>query len=183
MQIIGIDLAGSEKNDTGFCVLVGDGASKRVKTEVLKTDKDILLQCALLKPDIIAIDAPLTPARNAFMRPADEELKEYGTLPQSLRGMTYLVQRGIELGNKLKKDYKVIEVFNTATAKILGFHEKKDIEMQKRLARMVDGDLKDRILSRDELDSISSAFTGFLHLQGKTTEIGDDEGRIVIPKV
>lgn len=182
-RVVGIDLAGSEKNDTGFCVLVGDGSSKRVKTKVLKNDRDIKLQCDLLKPELIAIDAPLTPARNAYMRAADEELKEYGALPQNLRGMTYLVERGIRLGNLLKKEYNVIEVFNTATAKILGFYEKEDIGMQKKLAKLVEGDLKDRILTRDELDSISAALTAFLYAQGKTVEVGDDEGRIVIPKV
>ena len=117
------------------------------------------------------------------MRLADEELKQYGALPQNLRGMTYLVERGIRLGNVLKEKYKVIEVFNTATAKILGFYEKKDSDMQKKLAGLVNGDLKERMLERDELDSISAAFTGFLYTQGKTEEVGDEEGKIVIPKV
>jgi len=183
MKVVGIDLAGSEKNDTGFCVLVSDGSSKKVRINLLKNDRDIKLQCDLIKPELIAIDAPLTPARNAYMRKADEELKEYGALPHSLRGMTYLVERGINLGNQLKKDYNVIEVFNTATAKILGFYDKADIEMQKKLAKMVDGDLKDRVLTRDELDAISAAFTAFLHIQGRTIEVGDDEGKIIIPKV
>jgi len=183
MRVVGIDLAGSEKNDTGFCLLVADEGGKKERTSLLKSDKEILLQCALARPDIIAIDAPLTPARNAYMRLADEELKGYGALPHSLRGMTYLVERGIRLGNELKEKYKTIEVFNTASAKILGFYEKRDIEMQKKLARLVEGDLKDRVMKRDELDAVTAAFTGFLHLQGKTEEVGDDEGKIVIPKV
>ncbi len=183
MRVVGIDLAGSEKNDTGFCMLLSDNRLKKIKTSLLKTDHDILLQCRLVRPDIIAIDAPLTPAENGYMRAADEELREYGALPQNLRGMTYLVERGIGLGNKLKTDYKVIEVFSTATAKILGFYDKEDIEMQKKLSRLVEGDLKDRIMKRDELDAIAAALTGFLHLQGKTLEIGDEEGKIVIPRV
>lgn len=182
MRVVGIDLAGSEKNDTGFCVLLSDGKEKRVKTVLLRGDDEIKLQCSLIKPEVIAIDAPLSPAKNGYMRAAEEELREYGTLPQNLRGMTYLVERGIRLGNELKGDYKVIEVFNTATAKILGFHDKEDIEMQKGLAKLVDG-LTDRILTRDELDSISAALTGFLHTQGKTVEVGDEEGKIVVPRV
>jgi hypothetical protein len=55
--------------------------------------------------------------------------------------------------------------------------------MQKRLAHLVEGDLRDRMMERDELDAITAAFTGFLHLQGKTEEVGDDEGKIAIPKV
>ncbi len=182
VKVVGIDLAGSDKNDTGFCILIGDGKTKKIRTELLKTDKEILIQCDLIRPDLIAIDAPLTPARNAYMRMADEELKQYGALPQNLRGMTYLVERGIRIGNELKEKYGVIEVYNNATAKILGFYEKQDIEMQKRLARIVDG-LTDRIMTRDELDSISAAFAGYLCLQKKTEEVGDEEGKIVIPKV
>jgi len=183
MRVVGIDLAGREKNDTGFCVLLADGKAKRVKTVLLKGDDEIKLQCSLIKPEVIAIDAPLTAAKNGYMRAADEELKEYGVLPQNLRGMTYLVERGIRLGNELKRDYKVIEVFNTATAKILGFHAREDIEMQKGLAKLVEGDLTDRILKRDELDSISAALAGFLHTQGKTVEVGDEEGNITVPRV
>lgn len=182
-MIVGIDLAGSDKNDTGFCILAGDGKSKKVKTRLLKTDKDIILQCDLVKPELIAIDAPLTPARNAYMRLADEELKEYGALPHSLRGMTYLVERGIRLGNELKKSYRVIEVYNSASAKILGFYDKDHLEMQKRMAKMISGDITDRVMSRDELDAITAALTGYLHLQGKTTEVGDEEGKIAIPKI
>lgn len=183
MRVVGIDLAGSEKNDTGFCVLLSDGNGKKVKTTLLKSDEEIKLQCQLVQPDLIAIDAPLTPARNAYMRLAEEELKSYGALPQNLRGMTYLVERGIRLGNQLKNNYKVIEVYNNATAKILGFYEKKDFDMQKKLAEMLEGELKNRLMKRDELDSISAALTGFLYMQGKTQEVGDDEGKIVIPKV
>ncbi len=183
MRVVGIDLAGSDKNDTGFCAIIGGKKVDRIRTELLKTDREILLQCELVKPDLIAIDAPLTPARNAYMRMADEELKVYGALPHSLRGMTYLVERGIRLGNELKEKYKVIEVFNTATAKILGFYDKTDIEMQKRLARMLGGELTDRVMKRDELDGISAALTAFLHLQGKTEEVGDEEGKIIVPKV
>lgn len=183
MRVVGIDLAGSEKNDTGFCLLVSDGGTKSVKTSLLKSDADIRLQCDLAKPDMIAIDAPLTPAGNAYMRLADEELKGYGALPHSLRGMSVLVERGIKLGGELESRYRIIEVFNTATAKILGFYDKSDVEMQKRLAGMLGGELKERMLKRDELDAISAALTGFLCLQGRTREVGDEEGKIVIPKV
>jgi predicted nuclease with RNAse H fold len=183
MIVIGIDLAGSEKNATGFCILKSDGKSKILKTMLLRKDEDIIFQCDLLNPDLIAIDAPLTPARNAYMRPCDEELAEYGALPHSLRGMAYLVERGLKLGNALKSKHKVIEVYNNATAKILGYHDKKDIDMQKHLAHMLGGELKERIMKRDELDAISAALTGFLYLQGKTVEEGDEEGKITIPKV
>lgn len=183
MKVVGIDLAGSDRNPTGFCVLIA-GSEKRAKTILLKSDNEIKIQCDMIKPDIIAIDAPLSMANNRYMRKADEELQQYGALPHSLRGMTVLVERGVRLGQSLRERYKVIEVFNTATAKILGFYDKEDLQLQKNLLNLgIEGDLKDRILSRDELDSISAALTGFLYLQDKAVEVGDDEGRIVIPKV
>ena len=184
MRVVGIDLAGSEKNDTGFCVLVGDGHEKRVKTTILKGDSDILLQVDLIRPDVVAIDAPLSWASNAYMRECDQELHEYGALPQNLRGMRCLVERGVALGNRLRSEYSVIEVFPTASAKILGFYTKEDSQYQKNLINLgVAGDLKSRILKRDELDAIAAALTGFLHLQDKAKEVGDDEGKIVVPKV
>ncbi len=183
MRVAGIDLAGSDRNDTGFCALSGDGREKSVRTRLLKTDSDIELQCDLLSPDLIAIDAPLSPAKNACMRGADEQLREYGALPHNLRGMACLVERGIALGNRLRASHPVIEVFSTATAKILGFYDKDDAEMQKRLAPLLGGDLTGRMLSRDELDAVAAALTAFLHLRGKTAELGDAEGKIAVPKV
>ncbi len=182
-RVVGIDLAGSEKNDTGFCLLVGGGAEKKVNTALLKGDADILLQCRLANPDLVAIDAPLTRANNGYMRLADEELKQYGALPQNLRGMACLVDRGVKLGAELRKEFKVIEVCNNATAKILGIYDKGDSAMQKRLAAMLEGDLKSRMLKRDELDAICAALAGFLHAQGKAAEVGDEEGKIAVPKV
>ncbi len=182
MLAVGIDLAGSEKNNTGLCAISVSGGDKVAKTMVLKGDGEIQLQCALLNPDVIAIDAPLTPARNGVMRASDRELQEYGALPHNLPGMARLVERGIALANSLRSDYRVIEVFSTATAKILGFYHRSDIEMQKSLSHLVRG-LTDRILTRDELDSISAAITGLLYLEGRTIDVGDEEGRITIPRV
>jgi len=184
MRVVGIDLAGSENNDTGLCALIGDPNEKRVKTSLLKKDEDILLQTALLEPDLVAIDAPLSWATNAYMRPSDQELYEYGRLPQNLRGMRCLVERGVALGQKLKAEYKVIEVFPAASAKILGFYAKDDTQYQKNLINLgLGGDLKSHILKRDELDAIAAALTGYLHLQGKTNEVGDEQGKIVVPRV
>jgi uncharacterized protein len=182
MRIVGLDLAGSDKNDTGLCVLQVDGNLKKAKTSLLKHDDDILLQIELLKPDLVAIDAPLSKAKNGYARLCEEELQQYGMLPQNLRGMTYLVERGAILGESIKA--QKIEVYTKASAKILGLDSKDNFEVQKAIINMgIDGDLSERLLKKDEIDAIVAAITGYLHISGKSDAIGDDEGVVIIPKV
>jgi len=56
MTFIGIDLAGSPKRPTGFCVT---NSKKRVKCRILYTDKEILEAVKKTAAKIVAIDAPL----------------------------------------------------------------------------------------------------------------------------
>ena len=182
MRIVGLDLSGSDKNDTGLCVLQVDGKLKKAETSLLKHDDDILLQLELLKPDLVAIDAPLTKAKNGYMRLCEEELQQYGMLPQNLRGMTYLVERGTLLRTSIRAD--MIEVYTRASAKILGLDSKNNFEVQKAILDMgIKGDLSERLLKKDEIDAIVAAITGYLHVSKKTEEIGDDEGIVIIPKI
>jgi len=182
---LGVDLSGSPKNDTGLCVLEVEEGKKSVDISLVKTDVEILQKIEACSPDIIAIDAPLTPAANSYMRAADEEMKKYGALPHNLRGMTYLVERGNKLAQLLTALGKPhIEVFNAATAKILGFYDKDRERMQKNLLQLgIEGNIKKKMLNKDELDAISAALTGYLYLMKKTKEVGDKEGKIVVPKV
>lgn len=184
MKILGIDLAGSEKNDTGLCLL-DDREGKKVLIKLVKTDDEILSYIKETQPDVVAIDAPLSNAKNGYMRKADEALRELGSLPLNLRGMTYLVNRGIRMGRLIKHYARTIEVFNTASAKILGVYSRDDNEMQKSLLNMeISGDIEKRMLTRDELDAIVSAITGYLHLKGKSKAVGDEEeGWIIVPEV
>lgn len=180
MKIVGVDLAGNPSNDTGLCLLTVDG-SKSVKTEILHSDEDILKRIHEIKPDVIAIDAPLI--FSGDKRQCDHILREYGTLPVTLRGMEILAIRGANLSKKLE-DFKVIEVFATATGKILGLYDKDTRRVQKMLISAgIEGDIGTRFLTRDELDSIFAALTGFLHLDGKTKTVGDAGGEIVVPEV
>lgn len=178
MKIIGIDLAGLERNDTGFCIF----ENKNVRVKLLKTDQDILREIEKERPDLICIDAPLTLPMQ-IQRKADLELKQYGALPPLLGGMRYLTMRGNRLREKLI-GYKVIEVLNRATAKILGFNFPDHSERQKALLKMdLKGDIESRAMTKDEVDSITAAITGYLYLEGKTEKIGDEEGKIVVPKI
>lgn len=183
MKVVGIDLAGNPKNDTGFCILEVKDDKKIVKTSLLHSDSEIIDKIKEVNPELIAIDAPLT--FSGINRKCDDELQSYGTLPVTLRGMEILAKRGTELAKELRKlKFRVIEIFATASAKILGFYDQNEKNMQNNLMNSdLEGDIQRRILTRDEIDAIFSALTGYLHLNGSTKEIGDENGKIVVPKV
>lgn len=183
MKIVGIDLAGNPKNETGFCILEVNGENKIVKTSILHSNLEITEKLNEISPEIIAIDAPLV--FSGVNRPCDEKLREYGALPVTLRGMEVLARRGSEFAKELKRmNFRFIEVFATASAKILGFYDSKDREMQKKLMNSgLLGDLQKRFLTKDELDAVFAAITGYLYLNNSTESIGDENGMIVIPRV
>lgn len=186
MKVVGIDLAGNPKNETGFCVLTtsgNDDSEKDVKLSILYSDQDIIKSIADAKPDIIAVDAPLT--YSGVNRRCDEMLREYGALPVTLRGMEVLALRGRSLGEIIKKGgFRVVEVYATASGKILGLYDRDETKMQKSLLKSgLTGDVSRRMLVKDEIDAVFAALTGFLHLKGKTREIGDESGTIIIPDV
>ena len=183
MMVVGVDLAGSSKNETGFCVLTVEGERKTVETRVLHSDEDIFSAIAEAKPDLVAVDAPLR--YDGVNRKCDELLRQYGALPATLPGMEVLARRGVSVARKLEEmGFGFIEVYSTASAKILGVYSKKEFEMQKNfLSLNLDGDINNKLLIKDELDAVSAAVTGFLHLVGQTKVVGDESGFIVIPSV
>lgn len=124
MKFIGLDLAGKEENDTGFCVL----EDSRVETRLLHTDSEILEKVKNEDPDVIGIDAPFDfPQENKTYRTSDFQLKERGFEPLSpnFPGMRVLVLRAKEILKELQ-DYDVIEVFPRATEKILSVKPSKN---------------------------------------------------------
>ena len=83
MVLIGLDLAGVESRPTGFCVLTDLNA----ETCLVYADAEILLKIGEDKPQIIAVDAPLSlpPGRKtleerngAHLRACDRELLTRG---------------------------------------------------------------------------------------------------------
>ncbi|ODS37506.1 MAG: hypothetical protein A7315_04000 [Candidatus Altiarchaeales archaeon WOR_SM1_79] len=183
MKVVGIDLAGNPKNDTGFCSMEVKDDKKHVSTQILHSDSEIIDKLKEIKPELIAIDAPLT--YKGVNRKCDNDLQKYGALPVTLRGMEVLAKRGTKLADELKRmNFKFIEVFSTATAKILGFHDKKETVMQKNLIKSgIEGDVGRRFLTKDELDAIFAAMTAYLYVSNSTETIGDDNESIIIPKV
>ena len=183
MKVVGVDLAGLEKNGTGFCILTVDGEKKSVKTIILYSNDELIKAIVDAKADLVAVDAPLI-YENAN-RKCDELLRQYGALPATLPGMEVLAKRGVLLAKELnRRGIKYIEVYSIASAKILGVYNKKEFPMQKNMLSLgLNGDTNKRLLIKDELDAILAAVTAYLHVVGQTKDVGDESGKVVIPQV
>lgn len=117
--IAGLDLAGVPRRPSGWCAL------KRLEAEtaLLYSDDEILNSVRKEKPDLVAIDAPLTlpPGRKSIsersefhLRPCDEELRrrKIPFFPITLGPMRLLTERGIGLRRLLEKEgFCVVEVY------------------------------------------------------------------------
>ena len=190
MIIVGIDLAGVETRETGFCILDG----MRIKTFVLHTDEEIISQIDKIKPSIIAIDAPLTlpegrksidERTNIHLRECDKELLRRGIkfFPITLGPMRQLTKRGIKLKKTLRKKYRVIEVYPGGAQDVLNIPRKqKGLEkLRQRLEELgIEGINKKA--TDHELDAITCALVGKMFLDEKAEILGSEDG-IVMPKI
>jgi len=97
-----------------------------------------------------------------------------------------LTKRGIKLRKILEKNgYKVIEVYPGATQDILKI-ARKNVSLKKLREGLEKLGIKieKRELTHDELDAITAAFTGYLHLKGMSLSLGNEkEGVIIVPKI
>lgn len=200
MITLGIDLAGSEKKDTGYCALNLIATNYKEKNVIklidigtVDADKKIIALAKIYKPDIIAIDAPLSlplgrksleDRENIHFRQCDLELRRRGIrfFPITLGPMRMLTKRGINLKSLfISKGYDVIEVFPGATYDILGI-KRKNSEIIRDWIKKITGRKRLRKMSQDELDGFTCAFTGLLYLTGRAEVIGNaEEGLMVIP--
>lgn len=181
--IIGIDLAGKPENPTGWAV----GENKKVKTNLIYTDEEILEGITRSKPAIIAVDAPFTLPKSGIFRKADREMirRGYRVFPPSLRAMKKLTKRAMKL-NKLiaKSGYETTEVHPTSTRKALSMPSKDWGKIQTILKRIgLEGDIKEHVLTYHEIDAVTTALTAYLHIKSRTEALGDEEeGYIIVPK-
>jgi predicted nuclease with RNAse H fold len=193
MKILGIDLAGSENRKTGVCLL---DEKLRAKTFSLFSDREILDLIFKEKPDLIAIDAPLSlpegrkslkKRSKIHFRKCDRELWKLKIkfFPITLGPMRKLTERGIKLRKILEKKFKVIEVYPGATQDILKIPRKqKGLEKLKRGLLDLGIKISNKEPNGDELDAITCAYTGLLYLQGKFQVLGNKkEGEIFLPKL
>ena len=171
LKILGIDLAGRPENPTGICLF----KNNETCFKTVYSDEQIFRIVSEFKPDIIAIDAPIIKKeQQPYVRKADKLLKKYKSLPPTLPSMRLLTLRGSKIAAKLKETkYKVIEVFPTATAKILEIHDKNYRKTAEKL--------KINVKNKHELDAYLCCITAKMHLEKKTVTIGDKDGKIVIP--
>jgi len=194
MIVLGIDLAGSEKRNTGICVF---NDKLEAKCFVVRKDIEILELVEKFKPKLIAIDAPLSLPKNrkslerkekVHLRECDKQLLDLGIkfFPITLGPMRMLTKRGIRLRKILeKRGHKVIEVYPGATQDILKI-PRKNVSLKKLMEGLKNLGIKieEKNLTHDELDAITAAYTGYLYLEGKCLQLGNQkEGTIIIPNV
>ncbi|MGC8747419.1 MAG: DUF429 domain-containing protein [Candidatus Kapaibacteriota bacterium] len=177
-MVFGLDLSAKDVNPTGVCFLSG----KFARTKVLKSDNEILEEIQVSNPNIIAIDAPLT----LNNRICDVLLKKYGAMPLKLKSIMQLATRAVRLVNELEtlilQDTKIIEVFPTATAKILSVYHRDDGIKQQKIAEVLNIEFNCKV-SKDELDAFLCALTGWLFSANLTIDVGNEQGKITIPNV
>jgi len=188
---LGVDLAGSEKQKTGICLL---NERLEAKTWIVYPDKDLIrkIQEFQRKVKIIAIDAPLSLPRGRknmdhrdshHFRECDLELRRLGIkfFPITLGPMRQLTKRGIALKKMLEKKFQVIETYPGGSADLLGVPRSKNAKgLVRRLQRM-GVKIEGKNLSRDELDAILCALAAKAFAEGTALILGDaDEGEIVL---
>lgn len=195
MKVVGIDLAGSETQITGFCFM---DENLNCKTLALHTDKEIIEETIKVNPDVISIDAPLCIPKGRksldqkgppHLRACDRELQRMKIkfFPITLGPMRKLTQRGIKLKEYFEgKSYKVIESFPGSIQDMLAMPRKQE-GLEKLREALIDygfkGDVSKEKTTDDELDAITSALVGKLFLENNYLAIGDpEEGLMILPK-
>ena len=193
-MIVGIDLAGSEKRNTGFCSM---NLKLECKTLILHSNQEILQAVEKVKPKVISIDAPLflplgrkslEDRKGPHLRECDRKLLEMKIklFPLTLGPMRKLTRRGIQLRKIFeRKGYKVIETYPGAAQDILKIPRKNaGIEkVRKSLKKLgIKGDVDKKDITHDELDAIVCAYVGFLYLKKKFLALGNKkEGFMILP--
>ena len=192
-KVIGIDLAGSPKGDTGICTLEGDSITS---CTVVRTDEQIIHYVAKANPALIAIDAPLNlpPGRKSIedrtgehFRGCDRELlrRRIPFFPITLGPMRSLTERGIRMKRALTRcGYTVIETYPGAAQDIWNIARKQEglLKLLRGLQRLGVKGLH-RKMSGDELDAVTAALVGRCFLDGEAEVLGSfTRGAIVIPR-
>ncbi|MGD8537775.1 MAG: DUF429 domain-containing protein [Candidatus Aminicenantes bacterium] len=190
--ILGVDLAGVPHRPTGMCVLRG----LKAKTCLAYSDAEIIECAEKEKPDLIAIDAPLSlpPSRKTIedrngehYRVCDLELRrrKIPFFPITLGPMRVLTVRGIALRGELeKKGFRVAEMYPGGAQDIWKIpRARRNLPGLRRGLRHlgIKGLKKD--ISDHELDAATGALVGLHFLQDKAEVYGNfTQGAILMPK-
>ncbi|MDH5466679.1 MAG: DUF429 domain-containing protein, partial [Candidatus Aminicenantes bacterium] len=189
--VVGIDLAGVPHRPTGWCTLKG----LKARTGLLYSDEEIMNRVREDKPDLVAIDAPLTlpPGRKSMeertdshFRPCDEELRrrKIPFFPITLGPMRGLTERGIRLRKILEKEgFRVVEIYPGGAQDVWRIpRARNDLSgLRRGLAHLGIRGLKTESTDH-ELDAVTGALVGLFFLQGKAEVYGDfKSGAIIMP--
>ncbi len=191
MLIVGLDLAGVETRPTGFCLLAG----MKAETSLLYGNEEILQKVDEIKPQLVAIDAPLSlpPGRKtiedrsgAHFRESDRQLLRQGIkfFPITLGPMRKLTERGIYLKKALEyRNFRAIEVYPGGAQDLLGIPRKQKglVRLKSELEKLGIAGLQEE-LTNHELDAVTCALVGRLFLEGKSITYGPKEDGIVMPR-
>ena len=199
-RIVGIDLTGSEKRPSGWCLL--DGSQAHVAS--ISSDNELIEKTAQANPDLVSIDSPLClpagrvsvydddPGRDEFgiMRQCERELKRRGinVYPCLLPSMQKLTERGIRLAEAFyEQGMQVIESYPGAAQDIMRIPRKGagPAWLKMGLSEFgISGDYETQRVTHDELDAITSALVGTFHLAGMSEALGaENEPPLIIPKI
>jgi len=190
-KVVGIDITGSEKRASGWCLL----NNEKAETCLLSTDDEIINETVNCRPKLISIDSPLSipagritvsdddPGRDTYgiMRRCERELKKRGVnvYPSLIPSMQKLTARGIRLANRFRSlGIPVIESYPGAAQDIMGIPRKRaSLEFLSRGLELfgITGDFIHAPVSHDELDAITSAVVGLFFWSGKFEALGDEE--------
>ncbi|MFN3504939.1 MAG: DUF429 domain-containing protein [Caldimicrobium sp.] len=183
-KVLGLDLAGSPKNKTGYAYF------KKGKFYVgyLYEDNEILSLCQNFK--IIMMDAPLSlPAdrstleeRGSHLRECDKLLlnKGHKFFPITLGPMRKLTERGMRLKAILNSaGIRVFETFPGAIYDLIGV-PRKDKSAILELYFSLNLKLENREYLQDELDAIACWLAGVCYLLGQSYSFSGRDGEIVV---
>lgn len=194
---VGIDLSGTEKRNTGICILKG----REAYLDVVRTDDEIISKTISANPAVISIDSPLSLPRGrccvddtcecrryGIIRECERILKKRGinVYPCLIKSMQKLTMRGIRLARIFEKHgFEVIESYPGAAQDIMGLPRKRINlgELEIDLMNMGIKPFSNRkIITHDEIDALTSALVGFFYLAGSYEAVGNlDEGYLIIP--
>jgi len=154
-KVVGIDLAGKEDNETGYCCLDIDRG--QLETKIVHSDGELLAEIKQDGPQVIAVDAPFTFPESGQYRDSDLKLQSRGFKPLSpvFPGMRVLVNRAQALINKLRElpeTGKIIEAFPRASEKKIGLE-------------------RDEGANKDEYDALLCALTAREYIAGNYTDL------------
>lgn len=200
LKVVGIDLTGSEKRPTGWCLLAGN----RAVTKLLHTDKDLIEETIAATPDLVSIDSPLSlpkgrksvrnddPGREKYgiMRECERILKRRGVnvYPCLIDSMQNLTARGIRIATKFRNlGIPVIESYPGAAQDIMGIPRKRAglNYLKSGLAEFgISGTFIQDSVRHDEVDAITAAIVGLFFWSGKFEPLGNyDEEFLIVPKL